>query len=106
MNTDTQFNQWCIVELFGHTTLAGLVSEQTIGGTSFVRLDVPEANGQPAFTKLIGASAIYSITPCAEDVARRAVESIRARPVNVYYLPQPTDDGGDLDEWDGTGQVG
>lgn len=89
MNEEQSFKAWCIVELFGHVTLAGYVSEHTIGGASFIRLDVPAVDGQAEFTKLLGASAIYSITPTSEDVARSAIAHIRARPVNVYYLPEP-----------------
>lgn len=36
-----KFESWCIVELFGHQRIAGLVTEQTIGGCNFVRVDVP-----------------------------------------------------------------
>lgn len=89
MNEEQSFKAWCIVELFGHVTLAGYVSEHTIGGASFIRLDVPAVDGQAEFTKLLGASAIYSITPTSEPVARSAIEHIRAKPVNVYYLPEP-----------------
>lgn len=35
------FEQWCLVELFGHQQVVGLVSEQTIGGQAFIRVDVP-----------------------------------------------------------------
>jgi len=100
MNEEQSFKAWCIVELFGHVTLAGYVSEQVIGGASFIRLDVPEVDGQAAFTKLLGAGAIYSITPTDEDVARSAIEHIRARPVNVYYLPEPKAPVVDEDEVD------
>src|SRR3972149_2524420 len=73
MNEEQSFKARCIGELFGHVTLAGYVSEQVIGGASFIRLDVPEVDGQAAFTKLLGAGAIYSITPTDEDVARSAI---------------------------------
>jgi hypothetical protein len=89
MNEEQTFKAWCIVELFGHVTLAGYVSEQAIGGASFIRLDVPAVDGQAEFTKLLGPGAVYSITPTSEDVARSAIERIRAKPVNVYYLPEP-----------------
>src|SRR3972149_5351507 len=89
MNEEQSFKARCIGELFGHVTLAGYVSEQTIGGASFIRLDVPEVDGQAAFTKLLGAGAIYSMTPTREEGARWAIEHIRARPVNVYYRPKP-----------------
>jgi hypothetical protein len=81
------FDAWCIVELFGHVTLAGRVTEETIGGCAFVRLDVPEVDGQSPFTKLLGQGAIYSITPVSEEVARAAISRIRAKPVHVFYLP-------------------
>jgi hypothetical protein len=48
--TTPEFRTWAVVELFGHVTLAGEVSEQTLGGSAFIRLDVPEVNGQSAFT--------------------------------------------------------
>ncbi|HKZ70621.1 MAG TPA: hypothetical protein VJL59_14190 [Anaerolineales bacterium] len=98
------FDDWCIVELFGHVTLAGRVTEQTIGGCSFIRLDVPEVNGQEAFTKLLGNGAIYSITPVSEEVVTNAITHLRARPVTVYALPQPlatTNSYSDEDDEDG-----
>lgn len=39
--TQTKFDHWCIVESFGHERIAGRVTEQTIGGCSFIRVDVP-----------------------------------------------------------------
>lgn len=87
MTTD-KFEQWCILEIMGHQRFAGLVSEQTLGGASFVRIDVPEAEGQPAFTKLFGAGSIYCISPIAEDIARAMAKELRKQPVNVYDLPE------------------
>lgn len=77
------FKQHCIVELFGHQVIAGLVSEQQIGGTSFVRVDVPETKARPAFTKFFGSNAIYAITPVDEATAKRAAEAGQA-PVNEW----------------------
>lgn len=87
MTTD-KFEQWCILEIMGHQRFAGLVSEQTLGGASFVRIDVPECEGQPAFTKLFGAGSIYCISPIAEDIARAMAKELRKKPVDVYDLPE------------------
>jgi hypothetical protein len=86
---EQRFEQWCIVELFGHQKLAGVVSEAQIGGCSFIRVDVPEMHGQPAFTRFYGEKAIYSITPVSEEVARAAMDYLRVRPVATYMLPSP-----------------
>lgn len=120
-----KFEQWCIVELFGHTKLAGLVSEQSIGGAMFVRVDVPEVqreastgkivNGRyeeqkyvetiAAFTRFYGAGAIYSITPTAEAIARAVAQQIAMRPVMAFELPQlralnaPAEDDNDEEEF-------
>lgn len=64
------FDEWAIVEVMGHQRCAGRVSEQTIGGSAFVRVDVPDAGNGIAFTKLYGPGSIYCITPCSEAVAR------------------------------------
>lgn len=82
-----KFESWAIIEIFGHTQIAGKVTEASIGGCSFVRVDVPECNGEKAFTKFYGNGAIYSMTPCSEDVARAALKSIRPAPVNIMGGP-------------------
>lgn len=80
------FTGWAIVELFGHQRIAGKVSEEVIGGSSFVRVDVPAIEDQAAFTKLYGGSAIYAITPTDEATAMRAVSSFRVVPVEMWRL--------------------
>lgn len=87
---------WAIVELFGHQRIAGFLSEYTIGGQSFVRVDVPElpektgrydADGPvAAHSKLYGGGAIYAISPVDEAIARTAAAQIRHKPVDSYGL--------------------
>lgn len=89
---------WAIVEIFGHQRIAGFLSEQTIGGQSFVRVDVPELPARPkrtydegegpvsAHSKLYGGGAIYAISPVDETVARAAAMSIRHKPVDSYGI--------------------
>lgn len=88
--SNTGFNCWAVVEVMGHKQFAGLVTEQEVGGTSFVRIDVPEVEGHPAFTKLFGAASIYCITPTTEDIAKAVASGYRESPVSLYGLP---------DEW-------
>lgn len=82
------FKQWGLLELFGHTRIAGLISEQTIGGASFIRIDVPATSdgSQPAFTRLLGSSAIYAINPLDEATTRTLVDNIGAAPVTPYDM--------------------
>ena len=103
MNTETQqkLEAWAIVELFGHTRIAGHVSEFVIGGASFVRVDVPEVANVPAFTRLYGPSAIYSISFVDEETARQAVSAIVPRPITIYIptgLPAPRQETFEFDD--------
>lgn len=82
-----KFDYWCIVEIMGHQRYAGRVTEQTVGGAAFVRVDVPESDGRPAFTKLFGAGSIYSISPVAEEIARAVAQELRREPMSIYDLP-------------------
>jgi len=84
--SENNFEQWAIVELFGHARLAGLVTEQTIGGNSFVRVDVPAVGGNAEFTKLYGQGAIYAMSFVDRDVALAAAERLDEKPVSVYGL--------------------
>ncbi len=78
---------WAIVEVMGHSRYAGRVSEYTGLGVPLVRVEVPETEEEPAFEKLLGAASIFRVTPCTEDVARRAAESLRVRPLSMVALP-------------------
>lgn len=95
---------WAIVELMGHRRIAGMVSEQSIGGASMVRVDVPETSNQPAFTQFYGGQALYCLTPTTEEIARAVAERSCARPVERYELkplPEPVhhdDDDPEIDD--------
>ena len=80
---DPQPAMFAIVELFGHQRVAGRISEQSFGGDSFVRVDVPEVSFEErdygderlqtrviqAHTRTFGAKAIYAINWCDEQTA-------------------------------------
>jgi hypothetical protein len=97
MSDQTSFENFCIIELFGHQRIAGRVTEQVIAGQGFIRVDVPETKRHPkAFTRLFGPNAIYSITPVSAEIAQQAAEAIWIEPVTVYFdashqLEEPID---------------
>jgi len=85
------FDSWAVVELLGHKTIAGRISEQAIGGAALLRIDVPETRRmrqqivafeghveevKPGYTKFIGPGSIYCITPTDEATARRCAQEI------------------------------
>lgn len=100
MSEAQKSDQWAVVELFGHARIAGRISEQTIGGQSFVRIDVPTVKyvergygGEPetehviaAHTRSFGAGAIYSINWVDEPAATLAAHSIKHAPISPYAL--------------------
>lgn len=97
---DSKFDQFCIIELFGHNRIAGRVTEQAIGGQSFVRVDVPETQKRGAFTRFFGNGAIYSITPVDENIAQAAAEQLWVEPVSVYIAPSRQLESPDEDDFD------
>lgn len=103
------FEGWCIVEQLGHKRLAGFVSEQVVGGTAFIRIDVPGSNGAPVATQFLSGQSIYAITPCTEDLARKVAQTCVVQPVTQWDLPRALppasrqddeDDRDDLDDSD------
>lgn len=109
MDNAEKFDAWAIVEAMGFKKLAGHVTEQSIAGTSLIRVDVPEVvagdRTYPAYSKLIGAGSIYMITPTDEATARKAAKVLAAQtdPLPLYIppdqkqLPAPTAPGPDDD---------
>jgi hypothetical protein len=87
-DSSDKFEGWCLVEVMGHSRYAGFVTEQAIGGCNFVRVDVPAFEGSPAFTKLLGQSSIFAITPVTEQIAKGMAQKFHNTPINVYDLPE------------------
>jgi hypothetical protein len=85
---ETKFESWALVELFGHQKIVGKVTEATIGGCSFVRVDVPKCGKEPAYTKFYGNGAIYAMTPVSDEVGKALLERIRPDPISRFDLPE------------------
>lgn len=88
---------WAVVEIVGHSLVAGYVSAQDIAGAAFVRVSVPPIAYDPAsavsswestgFDKFYNPAAIFAIVPTTEAVAREAAGRIAARPVKPWVVP-------------------
>ncbi|MDP2235006.1 MAG: hypothetical protein Q8R90_00755 [Bacteroidales bacterium] len=81
-----QFKTWALVELFGHSRIAGEVSEQTIAGGAMVRIDVPETETSPAFTRIVNVSAIYAINPMTEEMAMILAGQLNVKPIQAWDI--------------------
>ena len=88
-----KFESWAIVEIMGHNTIAGFVTEVAKFGVAMMRVDVPdlEVSGiiKPGFTKFYGGASIYGITPTTEEIARQAAIRLDVRPVSLWVVPDP-----------------
>jgi hypothetical protein len=97
----SKLDVWAVVELFGHQRIAGHITEVSIAGGAFLRVDVPAQGGCkerdrygfgptaaiPEYTRYFGAGAIYAMTPCTEQVARRAAAEFRSTPPIPFDVP-------------------
>jgi len=82
--TEEKKEFWCICSLLEHNQLAGFLSEYTMGGSSFLKLTVPETSKQPEWTRLFKDNSVYSIDPCTEEVARYRAEQINVSPMAIW----------------------
>ncbi len=109
---------WAILELMGHRRLGGFVSEQTIAGSSFLRIDIPDTDAeqrgveppsQRTATQFYAPSSVYAITPTTEKMARAVAATNKPSPVQRWELdvvernkalPGRASDGGETDDDD------
>lgn len=102
--SENKFEAWGLVELFGHSRVAGKITEQSVGGCNFVRVDIPRGDG--FYTRLFGQGAIYAINVTTEEVARKLAVQYGDTPAYAYALqnsaPQLTHSGAqpDDEDWD------
>lgn len=81
-----QFKTWAMVELFGHSRIAGEVIEQNLAGGAMVRIDVPETETSPGFTRIVNVNAIYAINPMTEEMARSIAGQLNVKPIQVWDI--------------------
>jgi hypothetical protein len=85
---EQKFDLHCIVELFGHAKIAGRCTEQNIAGTNMLRVDVPETESQPAFTRFFGSGAIYAINPVDEQTCKFMADKLLVRPIDSWNITE------------------
>jgi flagellar biosynthesis regulator FlbT len=89
---ESSFDQWAIIEVFGHEKYAGHVSSTNVGGHAMILLEVPEVQNMkvtlPAFTKYISLSSVFSITPVGEEYAREMAAKLSKQPISGYEHQQ------------------
>lgn len=96
--TEEKFESWAILELMGHRRLGGKVSEATLAGGAFVRIDIPHDDPQQGFvaTQFYSPGAVYCLTPVGEAEARAVAKRTKPQPVHRYELTV-IDDEDDID---------
>jgi len=109
-----KFEGWAVCDILGHQRYVGYVTTEAFGQAVLFRIDVPPLEARehvlkrsmyfpnrgylpagttvqegpvPGYTKLIGAGAIYAVTPCDEAAAMAAVEAAQPRPLINATLP-------------------
>lgn len=98
----SELDTFAVVELMGHRRTVGRVTEATIAGGEFIRVDAtPLGVEQEGPTVMFyRPAAIYSITPVTEEVARREASGTDVRPdwwwkhvrPSVCAISGPSDD--------------
>ncbi len=90
--TQPAYEGWAIVELMGHRQTAGRVAEVEYAGARMLRVDSPKPDSaEMIVTQFYGGSAIYCLTPCEEDTARKllARQPYNLPPAVRLVLPDP-----------------
>ena len=82
-HVDTAF--WAVVEIMGHRTRAGRLSDHQLGGATFLRIDHPAEDGR---FELYNASSIFGIRPCDRATAERVAGNTWPAPLpDMPILP-------------------
>jgi hypothetical protein len=127
------FESWAIVEIMGHQRHIGHVTTEAYGAAVLFRIDTPgldareftltapeyighkwtpagakvQRPARPAESALVGPATIYRMTPCTEEAARQAIESLDGRPLILLEMPKapqiaaPDQEDDEDDEMDG-----
>ena len=65
--------KWALVELVGYQQFAGKVSDQTVNGRQYIRVDVPETKVHRAFDCKFGLESVHRITIITKEQAEAII---------------------------------
>ena len=83
---EESFDQWVVLSLLGHKRLAGKLTETNIAGAGFLRIDIPDKDGNTINTEYYSPSSVYSIQPVAKEIAITLATQISTAPVSKYEI--------------------
>ncbi len=86
--SEGSFEGWVILEVMGHRKLGGYLTEQTIAGKAFIRLDVTNTKGKQTATQFYSPESVYCITPTTEKIAVGYGTNNQPQPVQWWELPE------------------
>jgi len=88
-----KFASWAVVELLGHSTVAGYVQTMNFDGVPLIHVRVPPTlNNQSGSEHLFGHGAIYGITPTTEEAATGVASRYRYAPSASWAMIPPATD--------------
>jgi len=99
---DEPKDQFAVVEIFGHRSHAGRISEVEQFGTKRLRIDVPrDGDFEAGFTShFYGGASIFSMTPCDLATVMRINKPYRPAGMLSYAAEDDRDALDDLDDQD------
>lgn len=87
-NEKTIFKQWVVLELMGHRRVGAFAQDDTIGGATVLRVDIPKKDGSWS-TSWYPPGSWFGIHATTEELARAVAASSDFEPVHQWELPQP-----------------
>lgn len=85
-------DEWAHVEIMGHRSHWGRVTEVSRFGASMLRVDVPTEDPEVFTTHFYSGSSIFSMTPCTEATAREYGKPRNYRPLSLPRIADHYDD--------------
>jgi hypothetical protein len=95
---------WAVVEILGHRTRAGLISDASMGGATLLRIEHPDTadcTGAEPLVEYYAPAALFAIRPCSKEEASRvaglywmalAPRELDAAFDDYTFLPDDLDD--------------
>jgi hypothetical protein len=91
LDSAEELNAWALLELFGHTKIAGRVTTRKLGTEVMFQVDVPKGDTEFSHSRLFNPKAVFSVNPTTEQWCRKwAAYAAECGYSVLPYIPEPT----------------